>query len=130
MSDPTPEPIDLPDWQPTLRGERILLRPIRSEDLDALHAAASDPRIWAQHSASTRHERREFERYFAGAIASGGGLVVVEVDTGRLVGSSRFYDWNPAERSVVIGYTFLERAHWGSGTNREMKRLMLAHAFR
>lgn len=121
---------DRPDWQPTLRGERILLRPIRPEDLEALHAAGSDPRIWEQHSARTRHERGEFERYVAGAIASGGGLVVVEVGTGRLVGSSRFYDWNPADRSVVIGYTFLERAHWGSGTNHEMKRLMLDHAFR
>lgn len=130
MSHPTPEPIGHPDWQPTLRGERILLRPIRPEDLDPLHAAANDPRIWEQHSASTRHERGEFERYFAGAIASGGGLVVAELDTGRLVGSSRFYEWNPAERSVVIGYTFLERSHWGIGTNWEMKRLMLGHAFR
>lgn len=121
---------DRPDWQPTLRGERILLRPIRAEDLEALHAAGSDPRIWEQHSARTRHERPEFERYVAGAIASGGGLVVAEACTGRIVGSSRFYDWNPADRSVVIGYTFLERAHWGTGTNHEMKRLMLDHAFR
>ncbi|NBO20540.1 MAG: N-acetyltransferase, partial [Rhodobacteraceae bacterium] len=50
--------------------------------------------------------------------------------SGRVIGSSRYYDWNPADRSVVIGYTFLAREHWGDGTNREMKRLMLDHAFR
>ena len=42
-----------------------------------------------------------------------------------VIGLSCYYDWNPADRSVVIGYTFLARSHWGGGTNREMKRLML-----
>ncbi|MGH7490668.1 MAG: GNAT family N-acetyltransferase, partial [bacterium] len=31
---------------------------------------------------------------------------------------------------VEIGWTFLTRSHWGGEYNREMKRLMLAHAFR
>jgi RimJ/RimL family protein N-acetyltransferase len=30
---------------------------------------------------------------------------------------------------VDIGWTFLARSHWGRDFNREMKRLMLAHAF-
>jgi RimJ/RimL family protein N-acetyltransferase len=34
------------------------------------------------------------------------------------------------DRSVVIGYSFLERAQWGTGANREMKSLMIAHANR
>ena len=123
-------PTTTPDWQPTLHNERLLLRPIRTDDLDALHAAASDPLIWEQHSERDRHERPVFERFFAAALACRGGLVAVEQDTGRLIGSSRFYDWNPEDRSVVIGYTFLERRHWGKGTNRRMKRLMLDHAFR
>ena len=119
-----------PDWQPTLAGDRVRLRPIRITDLDALHAAASDPLIWAQHSETNRHERSVFERFFAGALACGGGLVAEEVVTGRVIGSSRFYDWNASDQSVVIGYSFLDRAHWGDGTNRQMKRLMLDHAFR
>ncbi|MFM7798449.1 MAG: GNAT family N-acetyltransferase, partial [Planctomycetota bacterium] len=57
-------------------------------------------------------------------------LVAEDAATGRVFGSSRYYDWNPTDRSVVIGYTFLERAQWGTGANREMKRLMLEHAFR
>jgi RimJ/RimL family protein N-acetyltransferase len=31
---------------------------------------------------------------------------------------------------VAIGFTFLVRSHWGGRTNRELKRLMLEHAFR
>ncbi len=119
-----------PDWQPTLQDDRVHLRPVRPEDLDALHAAASDPLIWAQHSETDRHQRAVFQKFFAGALACGGGLVAAHPRTGVLIGSSRFYDWNPDDRSVVIGYSFLSRAHWGDGTNRSMKRLMLDHAFR
>jgi RimJ/RimL family protein N-acetyltransferase len=119
-----------PDWQPTLRGDLVHLRPLRDDDLDALHAAAADPLIWAQHSEKDRHERPVFERFFARAMASGGALAVLDAATGRVIGSSRYYDWNPADRSVVIGYTFLERAAWGGTINRELKHLMLDHAFR
>ncbi len=119
-----------PDWQPTLRGNGITLRPLRADDLAALHAAASDPAIWAQHPEPDRHEPAPFARFFAGALASGGALVVVDQADGRVVGSSRYYDWRPAEATIVIGYTFLMRSHWGGATNGEMKRLMLAHAFR
>jgi RimJ/RimL family protein N-acetyltransferase len=120
----------LPDWQPTLQGDLVRLRPLRVDDLDALHAAAADPLIWAQHSEKDRHERPVFERFFARAMASGGALAVLDAATGRVIGSSRYYDWNPADRSVVIGYTFLERAAWGGTINHELKHLMLDHAFR
>ena len=121
--------IDVPNWQPTLRGEHVQLRPLRANDLDALHAAAADPLVWEQHSERNRHERPVFERFFAGALECGGGLVALDA-AGNVIGSSRYYDWDPSDRSVVIGYTFLARSHWGNGTNREMKRLMLDHAFR
>ena len=60
--------IQVPDWQPVLHGARVHLRPLRAADLDALHAAASDPLIWAQHSERDRHHRSVFERFFAGAM--------------------------------------------------------------
>ena len=56
--------------------------------------------------------------------------MIVDNASGRVIGSSRYCDWNPSDESVVIGYTYLERAHWGGGTNREVKALMIAHAFR
>jgi RimJ/RimL family protein N-acetyltransferase len=128
--------IEVPNWRPTLAGARVRLRPLLEADRDALHAAAADPGVWAQHSERNRHERPVFDRFFDAALAlgadaaAGGALVAEDAVTGRVIGSSRYYDWNPADGSVVIGYTFLERARWGDGTNREMKRLMLEHAFR
>ncbi len=57
--------------QPRLEGERLLLRPLAPQDWDALHAAASDPLIWAGHPASDRWQEPVFRAFFADALASG-----------------------------------------------------------
>ena len=121
--------IEVPNWQPTLEGTLVRARPLREADRDAMHAAASDPLIWEQHSARDRHERPVFDRYFGDRLATAGALAV-EDRRGGIVGLSGYYDWNPADRSVVVGYTFLARPLWGTGANAELKRLMLDHAFR
>lgn len=119
------------DFQPTLVGPTMSLRPLRADDLEALHAAAADPLIWEQHPEPTRYQREVFERgFFSSALASGSSLVALENASGRLIGSSRYYEWDAASREVAIGFTFLARDHWGGSTNGEMKRLMLDHAFR
>jgi RimJ/RimL family protein N-acetyltransferase len=116
--------------QPTLRGERIELRPLALDDFDALHAAASDPLIWEQHPEPDRHKRDVFQRYFDGGMASRGALTIVERRSGKIIGSSRYCNLKTDDREVEIGWTFLGRAYWGGSYNREVKSLMLAHAFR
>ena len=118
------------DLQPTLVGKTITLRPLKREDFSALYKAASDPIIWEIHPDSSRYKRDIFEeRFFVGAIASGGALAVVDNESGRIIGSSRYYELNPEQLEISIGYTFLERAQWGNGINQEMKELMLNHIF-
>ncbi len=124
-ADPMPIPFDL---QPRLEGERIALRPLALADFEALYEAASDPGIWELHPEPTRHERAVFQRYFDTAIASGGAFAILDRGTGRIIGSSRYFDLRPGQ--IEIGWTFLERAYWGGATNRELKRLMIAHALR
>jgi len=46
------------------------------------------------------------------------------------MGSSRYYGLDEARSEIEIGWTFLARAYWGGVYNREMKELMLRHAFR
>ncbi|MEY4376490.1 MAG: hypothetical protein RJB26_1040 [Pseudomonadota bacterium] len=122
--------IDLPAslQQPVLEGPTLRLRPLVATDFDALYAVASDPLLWEQHPDRLRYQRPVFEKLFAGALASGGALTVVQRESGRIIGSSRFYDYRPAERTVCIGYTFIARDCWGGACNGEMKALMLAHA--
>jgi RimJ/RimL family protein N-acetyltransferase len=116
------------ELQPTLTGALLELRPLRRDDFDALYAAASDPLIWEQHPESDRYKREVFRRYFDGAIESGGAFAVVDRQTGRIIGSSRYHGYDAAASEIEIGWTFLERAYWGGAHNREMKRLMVGHA--
>ena len=116
--------------QPTLIGELLELRPLRADDWDALFAVASDPLIWEQHPDSDRYKEDVFRRFFAEALESGGALVAIDRRTGKIVGSSRFYGYDPTMSEVEVGWTFLARSHWGGVYNGEMKRLMIEHAFR
>jgi len=117
--------------QPTLEGERLLLRPLRADDWDALYAVARDPLVWEVHPAHDRWQEAVFLAYFEDALAQGGALAVIDKSDGAMIGSSRFQNHDPADGgSVEIGWTFLARSHWGGTYNAEMKRLMLAHALR
>jgi RimJ/RimL family protein N-acetyltransferase len=116
------------DLQPTLTGELLELRPLRPGDWDVLYAAASDPLIWAQHPESDRYQPDVFRRYFDGGLASGGAFVVIDRQTGAIIGSTRYAGYDEAERVVEIGWTFLGRKYWGGAYNREMKRLLVNHA--
>jgi RimJ/RimL family protein N-acetyltransferase len=119
------------DRQPILEGERLLLRPLSAADWPALYAVASDPLVWELHPAHDRWQEAAFRTFFDDALQQGGALVVIDRASGAIIGSSRMQGHDPANRgSVEIGWTFLARSHWGGETNREMKRLMLAHCFR
>lgn len=118
------------DLQPTLTGTLIELRPLTPDDLEELYRAANDPLIWEQHPERNRYERDVFARYLESAMASKGALVVIDRKSGRIIGSSRYWNLDEAQSEVEIGWTFLERAYWGGEYNGEMKRLMLEHAFR
>jgi N-acetyltransferase len=118
------------DLQPTLRGELVELRPLRTEDFDALYAVARDRLIWEQHPDNDRHQEPVFRGFFGDAMASGGALIVIDAGTRAVIGSSRFHGYDPAKSEVEIGWTFLARAYWDGTYNKEMKQLMLRHAFR
>jgi N-acetyltransferase len=118
------------DLQPILRGSLVELRPLTGADFDSLFAAASDPLIWEQHPESDRCRREVFQRYFDGAMDSKGAFAIIDRKSGRIIGSSRYCNLNEKAGEVEIGWTFLERAFWGGKYNRELKALMLEHAFR
>ena len=117
------------DLQPQLEGQLLALRPLRPDDWDALFAVASDPLIWAGHPDRERYTEPVFREFFRTAIDSRGALAVLDRATERMIGSSRYVWHGPPRNELEIGWTFLARAYWGGRFNREMKRLMLQHAF-
>jgi RimJ/RimL family protein N-acetyltransferase len=117
------------DLQPVLHGELLTLRPLREEDYNDLYVVASDPLIWDQHPCPDRYKEDVFKKFFRDAMASGGALLAIDSKDGRVIGTSRFFAYDPANSEIEIGFTFLARSHWGGVYNREMKQIMLRHAF-
>ena len=116
--------------QPTLKGDLLGLGPLRPEDFHDLYAVASDPLIWEQHPVRNRYKEEVFKEFFREALESGGALIATDSKDGRVIGSSRFHGYDQEKSEIEIGWTFLARSHWGGIYNREMKQLMLRHAFR
>ncbi len=118
------------DLQPILNGQLLELRPLRPEDFDDLYAVASDPLIWEQHPSKDRYKKEVFEEFFREALESGGAPIAIDSRHGQVIGSSRFHGYDEEKSEIEIGWTFLARSHWGGFYNREMKQLMLRHAFK
>jgi len=117
------------DLQPVLKGALLELRPLGPEDFDDLYSVASDPLIWEQHPVKDRYRQEVFREFFRESLESGGALIATDSQAGRVIGSSRFHGYDPRKSEIEIGWTFLARSHWGGIYNREMKQLMLRHAF-
>ena len=118
------------DLQPNLKGDLIELRPLTLEDWGGLFAVASDPLIWEQHPESDRYKKDVFKIFFSDALESGGAFVIIDQKNQQIIGSTRFFGYDPEKSEVEIGWTFLARRYWGGHYNRELKQLMLDHAFK
>jgi len=119
------------ELQPVLNGELIRLRPLRPEDWEDLYAVASDPLIWEQHPVQDRYK----EEVFKGFLPRGPGIGR-SVDCGlmpkvaRSSGRRDSTDTTKKRARSKSAGPFLARSHWGGIYNKEMKRLMLRHAFK
>lgn len=118
------------DLQPTLTGPRITVRPVGPADWSGMFAAAQDPEIWSLHPERDRYREEVFRRFFDDAVNSGSAFAFVDNKSGAIIGSSRYHGLDTDASEIEIGWTFLVRAHWGGSFNLEIKRLMLAHAFK
>ena len=116
--------------QPThLKNNLVWLEPLEQRHFDELYLVASDPLIWEQHPNPDRYKLDAFTNYFKGAMESGGAFIIRDGVSGEAIGSSRYCAYNEANKEIQIGYTFFARSCWGKSINKEVKKLMLTHAF-
>jgi N-acetyltransferase len=109
-----------------LQGRIVRVEPIAERHRDGLREAAErDPQIHRY----TLLPALGFDRWFDDALASETDIPFVVHVEDRPAGSTRYLNIDPAHRRAEIGWTWLERAHWGTGVNVETKYLLLRHAF-
>lgn len=112
-----------------LKNEKLQLIPLDEFDFDKLFKVAADPKIWEQHPNPNRYKRENFTTYFKGALESKGAFLILDSKTNEVLGSSRYYNYNETDNSILIGYTFIGTKFWGKGYNKALKKLMLDYAF-
>ena len=117
----------------TLYGKRIRLEPMRAEHLPALTAAGAFQELWKWTStyAHTPDSMREYVASALGDAREGRAIPFVTVDraSGRIIGSTRFANFDHANRRVEIGWTWITPSFQRTHVNTEAKYLMLCHAF-
>ena len=115
--------------QPTLSNKLITLKPLQEDDFNALFEVASDKLLWEQHPNNNRYKKEVFKDFFDIAIQSKSAFVVIDNKTNKIIGSSRYYEFNKEDSIIIIGYTFISREYWGTVYNRNLKDLMTNYAF-
>jgi RimJ/RimL family protein N-acetyltransferase len=116
-----------------LQGRHVRLEPLGIEHLDALCEAGLDPELW-QLTTSLVRSREEMRRYIGSALmtaeaGTAAPFATVLLETGSVVGSTRFGNMDPSHRRVEIGWTWVARSWQRTAVNTEAKYLMLRHAF-
>lgn len=119
--------------QPTLVGANVELRPLQADHAAALVAAAADGELWnlkvtvvpgpdtvGGYIATALQGRQ------AGTVMP---FVIVRRDTNQIVGSTRFWKIDRANRKLEIGHTWLSQSAQRSSINTEAKLRLLTLAF-
>jgi len=123
---------------PVLRGELVTLEPLSIE-----HAAGFHTALWTDEGGhevyqwlgapppGTLEQARDTIYAALAQRARGERLPYVQRDarTGEVIGTTSYYEINPAARAIAIGHTWLGRRWWRTGHNTESKLLLLRNAF-
>ncbi len=116
-----------------LEGDFVRLEPMTLEHHAGLTEVGLDPEIWRYTLVLVRTPQ-EMRSYMQSALdlqREGTTLpfVTIERSSGQVVGSTRFGNYDPSNRRIEIGWTWIAPPWQRTAINTEAKYLMLTHAF-
>ena len=121
------------DRLPTLDAPRVRLRWVTADDVDAIYAVFSDPRMMRFWSSPAMKERAEAEVYvskihegFQAKSLFQWGIELTQER--RLLGTCTLFHLDPGNAKAELGYG-LGSAYWGKGYMQEALGALLDFAF-
>lgn len=117
-----------------LENDFVLLRPLKKEDKEHLLVfSEKEPDLW-KFSLTSASGAENLDTYIASALKARNEkkdypFIVFDKQTNSYAGSTRFYDFQLNQQTVLIGYTWYGKAYQGTGLNKSCKLLMLSYAF-
>ena len=123
-------------WIPqdlVLSGDTVKLVPLEKNHKAGLLKAASDGNLWELWFTSVPDEHT-IDAYLGKALSQKEkGLefpfTVIDANTDTIIGCTRFYNMQPENRRLEIGYTWYAKSHQRTGVNSNCKLLLLQYAF-
>lgn len=113
-----------------LSGERVVLRPMRPEDLEPFWRARLDPMTWAQTTESPLLPQTlsAYRARYDAPPTDTSAAFAVDVDD-VLVGRAAMFAVDDLARNAEIGLSVLPD-HRGKGYGRDVLRVLLGYGFR
>ena len=118
----------------TLEGKRVRMEPLDFErHFNGLFEIGLHPDLW-KWTLGVCSTRAEFRAYLEEGLrqqAEGSALIfaTVGMDSGKVLGCTRFGNIEPRHKRAEIGWTWVGVQYQRSHVNTEAKYLMLKHAF-
>jgi RimJ/RimL family protein N-acetyltransferase len=115
-----------------LEGELVTLHPLELDHIEPLKTAVADGELWKLWYANVPSPQR-MEAYVNSAIddakKGNAAFAVCLGKTGRVVGTTRFYNVDEVNKRPMLGYTWYAKSACKTGVNTESKLLLLQYAF-
>ncbi|WP_055479567.1 GNAT family N-acetyltransferase [Sphaerimonospora mesophila] len=124
MTAKMPEPV-------VLEGRSVQLTPLTLDHVPDLFTVGRDEEVWRWRPSTTPASEEDMRRHVAALLARPDTtqFAVVFKETGRVIGSTGYWDVYGVDESVEIGSTWYGTAYWRTAVNTECKILLLDHAF-
>ncbi len=118
---------------PTLKTDRLILRPLRMRDAQDLYAYASDPAVSRHVLWDTHHSLSDSRQFLRSAIRQyrkglPGSFAITLKESGRMIGTIGFMWVNVDHKSAEVGYS-LHRDYWNQGLMTEALKAVIAFGF-
>jgi len=116
-----------------LKGQMVDLLPLERQYFDELYLAAADKKLWELIPVDCSDRERFMSVYDTALAEREKGnhypFVIYHKETGRIIGSTRWFDIHPEDKKLEIGWTWIIQEYWGTAVNFECKLLLLTHCF-
>ena len=117
-----------------LTGRIVRLEPLQLAHSEALLETGEEASTWAYMAENPTRSPQAMQAWIEKTLREQEAktcvpFVIVEQQTGTILGSTRYMDISRADRRLEIGWTWLAATVRRTGVNTECKYLLLRHAF-
>lgn len=115
-----------------LAGRFVTLEPLAEHHIEALQRAVADgepDKLWFAHVPAADQMADYVSQAITAAACGDVAYAVKSLATGDIVGTTRYYNVDAANRRALIGYTWYADSAKRTPVNTECKLLLLANLF-